>query len=195
MTLYRATLRQALGGGTSPDAYKWSNVWYVEAASPEAAGELIAADWEDTLRTNCSVLVYAYEVYVSDLLPETVSFTTVPIAEAVQRGLGTGMTGDGTNLYNPNVCLRIDLPVSGGFASRKWVRPGLNEEAVAPGGLVMSNTGWQSAILGQYDAMAAKAHIKDESGNAFVGATLVGLRTHRLGKFARFELPIPPAFG
>jgi len=195
MTLYRATLRQALGGGTSPDAYKWSNVWYVEASDPESAGELLAGDWVDILRVHASVLCYAYEVYVSDLLPGTTAFTTVPIAPGSQRGLGTGMTGDGTDLYNPNICLRVDLPVSGGFASRKWHRCGLNEAAVAPGGLIMSNTTWQSQIVADYAAMASQAHIRDESGNAFTGATLVGLRPKRLGKFARFELPVPPAFG
>lgn len=195
MPIYRCTLRQALGGGESPDAYKWANVWYIEADDVNAAADQMRTLWTTILRTHCGVLVYAYEVYASDLLPSTVEFTTLPISPTVQRGLGTGQTGDGNDLYNPDIVLRIDLPVAGGFASRKWVRVGLNEAAVAPGGRFMSNTTWQNGILNDYIDVATTLGVVDESGNSFVGATLVGLRTKRLGKFARFELPIPPAFG
>lgn len=195
MAIYRCTLRQAIGGGTSPDAYKWSNVWYIDAADVAAAASQMATVWEDILRTTCSVMVYAYEVYASDLLPESVDFTTLAIAPAVQRGTSSGPTGDGTDLYNPNIVLRIDLGVAGGYASRKWVRVGLNEVAVAPGGLIMSNTTWQAGIIAAYDDVTEVSGMVDESGNPFTGASLIGLRVKRLGKFARFELPIPPAFG
>lgn len=195
MAIYRCTLRQAIGGGTSPDAYKWSNVWYIDAADVAAAAAQMATIWSTILRTTCNVLVYAYEVYASDLLPTSVEFTTLPIAPGSQRGTSAEITGDGTDLYTPTVALRIDLTVPGGYASRKWVRVGLNEPAVAPGGNIMANTAWQEEIRDAYYATTVVSGVVDESGNAFSGVTFVGIRSKRLGKFARFDMPTPPAFG
>lgn len=195
MGLFRTVLRQAIGGGASPDAYKWSNIWYVDAADVEAAANQMITVWEDILRPSCTQMVYAYEVYASDLVPDTTNFTTIGIVPGHQRGTSSTATGDGTDFYTPAVALRIDMHVAGGFASRKWVRVGLNEAAVAPGGLTMSNTSWQTAISNAYNDVTEVSGMVDESGHPFTGATLVGIRAKRLGKFARFDLPIPPAFG
>jgi hypothetical protein len=170
-------------------------VWYIQETTVNAAAAKMVDLWADFLRTCCSPLVYAYEVYASDLLPTTVEFTTLPITPGSQRGTIGGLGGDVTNLYNPQICSRFDLTVPGGFSSRKWMRCGLIEGAIAPGGLSISSTFWSDLQAAALADVIADAAVRDESGNAFSGIVDKGLQAKRLGKFARYALPTPPAFG
>ena len=194
MALYRATLRQAIGGGLAPDAYKWSNVFYLEASSLLFASEILTDIWADDMRPAFNGFVYAYEAYVSDLVPETVNFTTVPIDQALQRGT-FGLSEEAVNFYTSAVAYRVDFPVAGGLPSRKWFRPGLVEGSVAPGGKALSNSTWQSALNAMFAALVANSAIKDESGSPWTGYVDRGILGKRLGKLARNALPTPPAFG
>lgn len=194
MTLYRATLRQACGGGTVPDAYKWSNIFYINTSSAIFAAEIMSDFWTDTMRPAFSVVNYAYEVYVSDLAPETTNFTTLAIDPGNQRGTYTPAESS-NNLYTSAVAYRVDINVPGGYASRKWFRWGLCESVVAPGGHDLNDASWMVAINVMVASLAASTTIRDESGNAFSGYTLRGIHGKRLGKNARNNLPTPPAFG
>lgn len=195
MALYRATIRSAAGGGSSPDAYKWSNIWYIEGTGVGTAAADAVSLWVTHLRPATNPYFYAYEVYISDLVPDTTVFGTYPIIPGEQRGTRGGFGNTALDWYNPAIVHRYDLTVAAGFSSRKWMRFGLTEASVAPGGLTMSDSDWQASITTAMGACTAEAFVRDESGNAFTGVLAKGLQPKRLGKFARYQLPTPPAFG
>jgi len=193
MPRFRVQTRMAYGGGDAVDAFKWSNLWYINASNVMGAAALGADLWVSVLQAAHSEYAYCYEVYASDLLEETVSFTTEAIAPGDQRGNVSG--GTTVNLYNPNIVNRWDLLVAGGFPSRKFMRWGLDEEHVEPGGRSVTASAWATAIQTAMSDAIAFEGIVDESGNGFSGVTDHGLVTRRLAKLARAGLPSPPSLG
>lgn len=194
MANFLTQLRMCVGASGFPDAYKYSYVFFTEAGTPGEAISNGISIWEDALRQCHGEVAFCYEIYASDLLPDTTNFSTGAMPSGLERGT-VGMGGS-TNLYNPNHAVRIDLPVAGGFPSRKWLRLGFLEEWIAPGGLQIGST----AIIEVLDEMRADlgalSFLRDESGGTYFGTpTFEGFRTKRLGKFARFDLPPFPAFG
>jgi hypothetical protein len=194
MSLYKTQLRQAIGGGLSPDAYKYSNTLHIEAANVEAAAVKMAELWTAHMVAWNSVFCYAYEVYATDLVLHTTNFTTLPITPSLQRGHFN--QGDiQSNLYASGIAYRLDLTVPSGFASRKWLRFGMIESDVAPGGHNLSNATIENALLAGWAAIVADDSVRDESGHHFSGVASHGLQNKRLGKFARYQIPPPPPFG
>lgn len=193
MALFRVLTRMAAGGGTMPDAYKWSYIWYVEAADPAAAAAVGVDLWNESLAGCHNEYAYCYEIYASDLIESTSLYTVEAIPSGDQRGtLNTGGAGD---FYNPNVVARVELNVAGGRPSRKYVRIPLIESWVANGGRNIGLTSVQTALETAFASAIATPGLRDESGNSFSGITYKGLTIRRLGKNARNDLPTPPSFG
>lgn len=193
MTLYRAQLKMAVAGGSVPRPYRFSYVWFLEAESPVQAASRGVQLWNEALKPAHNDYAFCYEVYASDLLPDTAAFSTEAVLPGDQRGtLGVAAAGE---FYNPNMALRVDLLVAGGYASRKWHRLPLFEGWVASGGESFSVSGVESAVAAAYADAIALPFIRDESGNGFSGVSLRGIRVKRLGKFAFSDIPTPPSFG
>lgn len=193
MALHRVITRLAAGGGTFPDAYKWSYVWYMEAADPASAALAGATLWVAHLRKGHNEYAYCYEVYASDLVQSTTLFTTLGVTPAVQRGLFDAPTE--FEAYNPSIVVRVDLNVTSGRPSRKFHRVPLLEGDVGSGGRAISNGALTAAINEAYEEVVAFPGLRDESGNTFSGWSIQGLTTRRLGRDARNDLPSPPSFG
>lgn len=191
MALYRVLTRLAAGGSGFPDAYKWSYVWYCEASTAVDAANWGASLWVDHMRGAHTNYAYCYEVYASDLVPNTTNYTVLAMAAGVQRATGGSPSSE---LYLTDTAIRVELTVSGGRPSRKYWRPPLFEEQVGPGGRTVS-AGVLTTLNAALTGITNDPDIRDESGNLFTGYVIKSVSTRRLGKFARTALPLPPAFG
>lgn len=186
MAIYRMQTRIAQDTpSTTP--YKWSYLWYVDAADLSAAVAVGEALWA-ALRPAHSNYAYCYELYITDLVPSTTNFVTSPITAGNQRGTA----GLVTNLLPSFNVARIDLNVVGSRPSRKFQRLPLGETQIQNG--VLEDSASDTFREAYLDAIAIPG-IVDESGNGFVGVTVKGVTSRRLGKFAYTGVPNGPALG
>jgi hypothetical protein len=186
--------RMGFGGGELPSGYKWSNRWFVEADSVTLAAEFGRDMWIAILQAMHNDACFCYEVYAEDLNPATSLYDVLAVDPGDQRGTLGGIAGH-SDYYNPSIAARFNLNVSGGRPSRKFIRPGIQEQWVGDGGTVITNSGVLSAWATGSAALASLVGLVDESGNAFSSVAFDGLTTRKLGKTARNDLPSFPAFG
>ena len=188
MTLFRVQLRKAVSeGGISA---KWSNIYYVEADDVSDAASKGVELWTDCEQGFHRPFVFCYEVYASDLAPDTDVYTVLALDAGDQRGGLTSDSGQILPLFN---VVRDDLGVVGGRPSRKFYRPMLGE-ADQTGG-VINNSALTAAILGGTAALILKDFTRDESGNTFNSTSVKGITSRRLGKLASTAVPTPPPEG
>lgn len=167
--------------------YKWSYLWYVDAENLSAAVAVGEAIWA-ALRPAHSQRAYCYELYVSDLLPSTVTYTLSPIAPGNQRGTAAVVA----NLLPSFNVVRVDLNAVSSRPSRKFHRLPLGEDQIVNAELAASSA---IAIQEAYADAIAIPGVVDESGNGLTGAIVKGITSRRLGKFAYTAVPSGPAFG
>ena len=185
MSLFRVVTRLAVR--TDADAYKWSYVWYVDAASVGDAADYGAEEiWPALAQAHLSV-AFCYEVYASDLVPETTNYTVVSPIIANQPGEITASS----QLYNPSIVVRVELNVAGSRPSRKYHRMPLQESDVTNG--IILESGATTAVSNAYSDVLGLTSLRDESGNLFSGYTVRGITTRRLGKLSRNDVPPTPS--
>lgn len=186
MAIFRVQTRLAHDTvGYTP--YKWSYLWYVNVDDLEAAVTLGEQIWE-ALRDAHSLRAYCYELYVSDILPSTVTYTLSPISPGNQRGTAPAVS----NLLPSFNVVRVDLNAVSSRPSRKFHRLPLGEDQLVNGELASSSA---TAIQEAFALAAGLANVCDESGNPFTGAIVKGITSRRLGKFAYTAVPSGPALG
>jgi hypothetical protein len=184
MALFRMLTRMAMR--TSADAYTWSYVWYVEAADVEAAAVHGRDVVWPSLADAHKVYAFCYQIYASDLVPNTTNYTNLAVDPADQPGT---IAASG-QLYRASTTVRVELNIAGGRPSRKFHRVPLEEDDVT-NGLTIA-TGIASDVSAAYAALLAASDIRDESGNTFSGYTVRGLSDRRLGKTSRNSVPPSP---
>jgi hypothetical protein len=186
MALFRMQLRQAINRPDLGQQYKWSNLYYVEAASLVIATAFGPSAWA-ILKDATNENAFCYEVYTSDLVPGTTVYSIDAIPTANQPGT---LTGSGGFLPNFNV-VRVELNVAGGRPSRKYHRMPLQEGDIVLGSLEAAAS---AAIQDTYDALLASIiPLRDESGNELTSVTLKGITSRRVGKLAYTGVPPAPA--
>lgn len=193
MAVYAVQLRQAQGGGAYPNAFKYSNVFYVNEATAfdAAANGLII--WM-AMREAMFESAYCASIYATDLVPSTANYYHLPVPVGDQRGV-LAPTG-GAITTHPTVCGRVDLIVPSSRPSRKFVRGGYATDVFANG---------MRAFVGSYllqlqDAFEAiitntGGQLCDVDGQAVSTAIAMGVTTHQLGAEAFNDVPTPPSFG
>ena len=190
MPLFRVQLRKAFEGA-SVSSYKWSNVFFIEEASVQAAASMGAGLWTGYLRNTCRINVYAYEVAASDLTPGTEIFVTLPVDPEQQRGTRP-IIGGGTEVYHPRVCVTVTAQVQNSRPSRKFWRPGLTEADVIRGEILDPVT--EEAIREQFNnAITQGVPLRVPDGQAWLPGVTLRLSTRVLGRYARNEVPAAPA--
>lgn len=186
MAIFRVQTRLAHDSpGYTP--YKWSYLWYVNTDTLGDAVTLGEQIWE-ALRPAHSLRAFCYELYVSDVLPTTVTYTLSPIAPGNQRGTAPAVS----NLLPSFNVVRVDLNAVSSRPSRKFHRLPLGEDQLVNGELASSSA---TAIRDAFDLAAGLANVCDESGNPFTGVVVKGITSRRLGKFAYTAVPSGPALG
>lgn len=193
MAVYAVQLRQAQGGGSYPNAFKYSNVFYVneDSAASAAANGLII--W-NAMKAAMFESAYCYSIYATDLVPATTNYAQVPVPTEDQRGLLAPAGGSLT--YNPIVCGRVDLLVPSSRPSRKFVRGGYATDVIANGGRSFVGT----YALELQDAfnqilLDTGGQLCDVDGQPVSAALMVGVTTRELGREAFSDVPTPPPFG
>lgn len=183
MPIYRAQMKIAVN--ESFGAFKWSNVFFVDAASATAACDYAITLWDSHWRQAHSATAFMYEVYASDLLSTTVDYAIKPHALTPSIFGAVAASGDLMPLF---VVARVDLNVTNSRPSRKYVRGPYYEGGVNTDNLTgTSLTGLQTAANG-----VVGSGIRDESGAVITSATLKGITSRRLGKFAYVGVPGKP---
>ena len=172
--------------------FKWSNRYFVRAANSTIALSNAQSIWTDAEQQFHHTFVYCYEVYANLVgdAPNTVGFT-----QAVPQGVQRGVYGAGgsTSILPPFNVVRVDFPVPGSRPSRKFYRPLLTEDDVQDGALTSSIT---AAILLGLDGILAFNFVVDEDGTQWAGtASIRGITSRRLGKYAQINVPPAPPQG
>lgn len=183
MALFRVVVRKAISGSSGLN-YKWSNVYYDEAADANTAADHGLGIWNRE-RPFHNTNVYCYEVYASDLVPNTVNFVQKPPIAAQQYGQYAS-TGE---WYASFACVRVDLLVAASRASRKFYHLPLVEADVVNGSALAAAT--ITAITTGMDQIVAIASLRDESGNNITDWVNHGITSRRLGRQAFHDIPQP----
>lgn len=193
MAVYAVQLRQAQGGGTHPNVFKYSNVFYVnESTAAEAATQGLTI-WNE-MKAAIFEYAYCYSIYATDLVPSTTNYYQFAVPEGQQRGL-LAYTGD-PFVVHPIICGRVDLLVPSSRPSRKFVRGAYASDVFANGGRAFIGTyttllqdAFASAVSETGGAMC------DVDGQTISSAIAIGVTTHELGRDAYNDLPSPPPLG
>lgn len=185
MTRFRVVVRKAISGSSGLN-YKWSNVYYDEAPDASTAADHGIGIWNRE-RIFHNTNVFCYEVYASDLVPNTVNFVQKKPTALLQYGQYAS-TGE---WYASFACVRVDLLVPNSRASRKFFHLPLVEADVVNGLSLVS--GCNAAIASGMDQIIAIASLRDESGNNVTGYVNHGITSRRLGRQAFHDIPQPQA--
>lgn len=136
--------------------------------------------------------VYAYEVYATDLLPNTTNFTTVPIPVGQQRGSRSIV--DLGEPYIPKACVSVNINVPNSRPSRKFWRPGLFEADVVNGTSI--TPGLRAAIEGAFIIVVNNnPNLRDPDGQFFSDVGSLRLTTRNFGRESTNLVPLGPALG
>lgn len=183
MPLFRVVPRLAYRD--TNDAYKWSNVWYLNQPTVlEAAqgGQSLMARMLPALSENA----YCYEIYASDLAEGTSVF--VNFAPTVSLLGEWPVTGE---LYNAAIVYRFSLNVPSSRPSRKFWRVPFHEGDIDSLNIASGLTlALSNALDDVFDDIGSA--IRDESDNLFTGYVLDGLTVKKLGRTARVDVPPNP---
>lgn len=193
MAVFAVQLRQAQGGGSYPNAFKYSNVFYVNepTAADAAADGLII--W-NAMKAAIFESAYCYSIYATDLLPNTPNYYQLPVPSGDQRGDLAPVGGAQT--YHPIVCARVDLLVPNSRPSRKFVRGGYATDVMANGGRAFVGT-YQTLLQDAFNQILIDTggQLCDIDGQAVAGMQVIGVTTRELGAEAFSDVPTPPSFG
>lgn len=186
MGLYKVLLRKAVNDAGG--AFKWSNSYYVETLSSLTAAATGIQIWQEAESLFHRGRVFCYEVYASSVLSGDTDYHIEAVAPGDQPGLFAG-AGDQLPLFN---VVRVDLnTAAGGRPSRKFYRPTLEEGDQTNG--IITNAALVTAIQNAMVLLEGIGGVRDESGNSFSSATIKGITSRRLGKFAAVAVPPAPA--
>ena len=193
MAVYAVQLRQAQGGGSWPNVFKYSNVFYVNedsAASAAANGLLI---W-NAIKESYFQEAYCYSIYATDLVPATTNYAQVPVPSGDQRG---SLVHSGTPFVtHPIICARIDLLVPSSRPSRKFMRGAFASDCFANGNTAFIGT-YLTTLETAWDQMITDlgGQLCDVDGQGVTAPQVVGVTTREFGREAYNDLPTPPSFG
>lgn len=190
MTVFQIRLKMAQGGGSWPNPFKYSYVYYANLANVSEAAAKGAEIWE-ALKQGHGEYAYCASVYASDLTPVTAIYEEIAIPSGDQRGLVN--YGSNVNAYHPEVCYRQDMTVTASRPSRKYFRLAWTEDDLAPGGRTIISSS-QDVINGMTVALAAVEDLCDVDGQPLVGFVNKGVTTHDLGRDSFALVPPPPPF-
>lgn len=168
--IWQIDIEKSLGGE------RWTNVYFSNAASLAAAANV------GTTIVNSEKLLHMNVVNFSQM-----RVRPYPALGAQGTVYQLGGTGSVTAFdYLPLFAVgRVTLTVAAGRPSRKYYRMPIREDEQANGIFIASKVTSVNTTLGQ---MIQIAGLTDESGNAFVSATLVpevGMRQLRRGSKRR----------
>lgn len=183
MPLHRVTIRKAISGSSGLN-FKWSNVYYVEATGPTNAVGIGSGIWTRE-RNFHHTDTFCYQIYASDLVPNTINFAYGAPTAALQFGTYAG-AGE---WYTDFTCVRVDLFVPNSRSSRKFYRPPFREGDIA-NGLTLAPA-FLAALTTGMDQIRALPELRDESGNPITGWANMGITSKRLGRDARHDIPSP----
>lgn len=185
MPLFRAELRLAAERQGTPWR-KWRNTFYIVEADAAGAADQCRNAWEVVLRNHCRAFVYAYEVYATDLVPNTSNYVLMPVDTEFQRG----NLDAGSDFYALEHCLAISIAVPNSRPSRKFWRPGLLESDFVDG--VFQNTTLRDQIIEDWNTMIGNNANYDVDGEPWTSVLSVKQSIRRLGRTAPFSVPAGP---
>jgi hypothetical protein len=191
MALYKVALRKA-HDVTWPQRRKWSTTFYVSAESAVSAATTIVNAWDDHLKGATRNNVFAYEVYATSVTEGDADYNIQTVPAGIQRGTAGAGSGE---LYRPDVCVSVTIPVAGSRPSRKFWRWGLTEGDISNG--VALGGGIPEAIAGAFNAMLTELSgvLVDPDGQALQSGVVLRLTRRSFGRLAGLNLPEPPAVG
>jgi hypothetical protein len=191
MALYKVALRKA-HDVTWPQRRKWSTTFYVSAESAVSAATTIVNAWDDHLKGATRNNVFAYEVYATSVTEGDADYNIQTVPAGIQRGTAGAGSGE---LYRPDVCVSVTIPVAGSRPSRKFWRWGLTEGDISNG--VALGGGIPEAIAGAFNAMLTELAgvLVDPDGQALQSGVVLRLTRRSFGRLAGLNLPEPPAVG
>lgn len=191
MPLYKTALRMA-HDASWPQRRKWSTTFIVNASAATVAAASVVGAWIAYLNAAARSIVFAYEVYATDLNPNTEDYAVQPIALANQRG--TIATGN-EERYLAKACVNQRLNVLSSRPSFKFWRPGLVESDVSQGADVAP--AMLTAISTSFSAMIEdfEGSLVDPDGQVIASPGKQTLTTREFGRYAGNDLPLPPPIG
>jgi hypothetical protein len=191
MPLYKTALRMA-HDQTWPQRRKWSTTFYVDALTAESAAQVMRANWQGYLRGATRTNVFAYEVYATSATEGDSDYFIETIEPGFQRGDAGAGSGE---LYRPDVCISVTIPVAGSRPSRKFWRWGLTEGDVTNG--VVLAGGISDAVLAGFNDMllANDGVLVDPQGQNLGSNVVLRLTRRSFGRLAGLNLPEPPPVG
>jgi hypothetical protein len=191
MPLYKTALRLA-HDVTWPQRRKWSTTFFVQAESALSAATTIVNAWDDHLGGATRNNIFAYEVYATSATEGDADYHIQTVPVGIQRGTAGAGSGE---LYRPDVCVSVTIPVAGSRPSRKFWRWGLTEGDVTNG--VVLAGGIPEAIVGAFDAMLTELAgvLVDPDGQALQSGVVLRLTRRSFGRLAGLAVPEPPAVG
>jgi hypothetical protein len=193
MAIYRTSLRMA-HDATWNQRKRWTTTFHVQASTAAIAAQSVADAWDTWLRDGTSSIVFAYEVYATDLLAATSDYEVVPIPAGVQRGKVVGSTAT-SERYLGKACATVTLSVPGSRPSRKFWRFGFTEADVVGGTDLTGPV--QTAIGNAFGNFitAMSGALVDPDGQPITSVRSVKFSTRNFGRQAGSDLPLPPAVG
>lgn len=184
MSLWRVTVRKAITGSAGI-SYKWSNVYYVDRADLSAALASGQGIWTRE-RGFHSVDAFCYQIYVSDLVPNTTNFVQAPPPSAVQFGT---YANTGSDWYFSGVAQRVDLFVTASRPSRKFYHPPFTEQDIVDGRDTVA--AFQTALSTGVGNIVALPELRDVDGQTVTGWGNFGLTHRRIGRDSFVNVPNP----
>lgn len=189
MPLYLAQVRIATQDG---GAKKWSNRYYVDAATETQAHAYARELWYAT-RGIHNITTYCYETYVNLMGDPPFSVGSVEAMPAIDSGGTLANTGRGELLPSFNV-VRVDFPVVSSRPSRKFFRPQLREGDTI--GDTLAGADIQLALTTLKADIRDLPFVRDVDGQPWItsaDAIVKGVTSRKLGREASLNVPPQPA--
>lgn len=184
MALFRVVPRLAFNEAIA--AFKWSNVFYTDQPTVQAAAAWGIGLWDTAWRLAHSTQTFCYEVYASDLVEGTDVYTTV--AHDLNPNIFGAKVPAGELMPSWNVA-RMDINTPSGRPSRKFIRGPWGENDITYDSFT---SGAQNALQNAGAALFTYGGAFDEDGQPFTGFALRGVSAKRLGKLAGLAVPSKP---
>lgn len=191
MALFKTALRLA-HDTTWPQRRKWSTTFYMDVADAETAAAEGVNAWEDYLRGCTRSNIFCYEVYATSVTEGDSLYHIATVPTGISRGTAGAGSGE---LYRPDVCVSVTIPVAGSRPSRKFWRWGLTEGDVTNG--VALAGGISDAIVNGFDPLLTDRPtvFVDPQGQRLLPGVVLRLTRRSFGRLAGMNLPEPPAVG
>lgn len=189
MALYKLAWRFA-HDVTWPNRRKWSTTAYVDAPSAVAAAAAGVVGWTQLLRGGVNNTIFCYQVYATDLSPDTDNYVVQEIPDGSRRG--TRNPADGEK-YLTKAVATVEVLVAGSRPSRKFWRVGLTEGEVTNGTTLSPAV--VSAVTAAFQNLVGEETFCDPDGQLYTGVGRITLGTREFGRTAGADVPEPPAVG